>query len=144
MSFKNKEEENPKVEETTPIRPTMRSSVGSRAKVSRGWSGEEKKNDIKDSKFTTPIGRLTEQDYQRPMNSFREKQQNDDLLERMKSFRRKVEQNPEEDVRRSRSVKANKGLKKEITSLDSEIIQLEKCIRQELASNANSNDDFAF
>jgi len=78
------------------------------------------------------------------MDSFREKQQNEDLLERMKSFRRKVEQNTEEDVRRPRSVKAAKGLKKEITSLDSEIIQLEKCIRQELASNANSNDNFDF
>ena len=78
------------------------------------------------------------------MNSFREKQQNDDLLERMKSFRRKVEQNTEEDMRRPRSVKAAKGLKKEIHSLDSEIIQLERCIRQELASNANSPDNFDF
>ena len=77
------------------------------------------------------------------MNSFREKQQNDDLLERMKSFRRKVEQNTEQDMKRPRSVRAAKGLKKEISSLDSEIIQLEKCIRQELASN-NSNDNFDF
>jgi len=132
-----------KEEEVTPIRASTRGSLGSRAKVSRGWSGDEKRNETKDSRFTTPLGCLTHND-QIPMDSFREKQQNEDLLERMKSFRRKVEQNTEEDVRRPRSVKAAKGLKKEITSLDSEIIQLEKCIRQELASNANSNDNFDF
>ena len=65
-------------------------------------------------------------------------QQNDDLLERMKSFRKRVE---DDDMRRSRSAKvAAKGLKKEINSLDSEIIELEKCIRQELSTN----QDFAY
>jgi len=63
-------------------------------------------------------------------------QQNDDLLERMKSFRRKVEKNQDGEMRRSTSAKvAAKGLKKEINSLDSEIIQLEKHIRQELSTN---------
>jgi len=142
-------------------RAPIRNSLGNRAKVSRGWSGDEKRHDVKDSRFTTPVavGRMTYSHqrqpsdlniaqprnseaaaYMRNENNYdeitRRIQQNDDLLERMKSFRRKVEKNQDGEMRRSTNAKvAAKGLKKEINSLDSEIIQLEKHIRQELSTN---------
>jgi len=87
-------------------------------------------------------GRQTEERYGKPLSYWEDytekgKEEHEHLLARLKSFRRKVEASEDEEETKInfRTQSNDQGLQTEINMLDNEIIELQNCIRRQLATN---------